>query len=53
MTSILVWVLIASNTSYAGYVSYSPPVATLADCQRMQQAIPRNSQCVQINMVTK
>lgn len=56
MTTVLVWFLIVSvygdNT-----VIYSPPVATVADCQRMQQALDKAvryySQCVQVNLIVQ
>ena len=45
---ILVWVLV---TGYNGhYNSYSPPVKTLEDCQRIQKAIGMGT-CVQVNVL--
>lgn len=58
--SALVWVLMVSTSYGSGFVSYSPPVATLEDCQRLQNGLatvlkqPGQSskfQCIQINMV--
>lgn len=55
-TAILVWILMTSSSAYKGtgeVVQYSPPVAELADCQRMQRAIDTgNARCVQVRMVT-
>ena len=50
----LVWVLMVSAGQH--FISYSPPVAELVDCQRMQAVITdswtlKNSKCVQVNMV--
>lgn len=58
-TTALVWVLIVSAPWYAGMVSYSPPVATLADCERLKESLARDlrrpeqatARCVQINIV--
>lgn len=51
---ILVWVLITFN-GWKGDISYSPPVKTLEDCQRMQSFIKTkgNSQtlCAQVNIL--
>ena len=60
--TVLVWVLMTSTMYGSGMVSYSPPVATLADCQRLQDGLvsrlkdPNDrdnskTQCIQINMV--
>lgn len=49
MSTILVWILV---TIGACGVDYSPPVSTLADCQRMQKALPYSSTCVQVNLVS-
>lgn len=47
---ILAWVLV---TGYNGsYSSYSPPVKTLEDCQRMQNAL-RKGTCVQISVLRR
>ena len=53
---VLVWVLMTSATPYGGSPSihYSPPIATLADCERLKTAVYTGvSRCVQINMVIK
>ena len=55
---ILAWVLVSYDSYHSGMV-YSPPVETLADCQRLQ-AFRRNtvrigtdkdSQCVQVRVL--
>lgn len=55
LTTVLVWVLISIDVKDG--ITYSPPVSTLQDCQRIQQTFERlsrhSSGCVQINMVTK
>ncbi len=53
MTTILVWYLItvSDGVSNRGNVQYSPPLATLEDCQRIQQFMPSYqvvSQCIQV-----
>lgn len=45
---ILVWVLVTGAYSYNG--TYSPPVKTLEDCQRMQRALGKGT-CVQVNLL--
>ena len=53
---VSVWVLMTSATPYGGSPSihYSPPIATLADCERLKTAVYTGvSRCVQINMVIK
>ena len=55
-TTILVWILMSSARPYSGSstktVQYSPPVAELVDCQRMQTAIDTDgARCVQVRMV--
>jgi hypothetical protein len=50
---ILVWVMVSA---YQG-LQYSPPVKTLEDCQRIQEAVNKMSLgrtvCVQVNMLRK
>lgn len=52
---ILVWVLMVFDPS-RGELTYSPPVKTVEDCQRMQAFVKKrtqtfgDSQCVQVNM---
>jgi len=49
---ILAWVLVTANGS--SLVTYSPPVATLADCQRIAQFVGSRSrayQCIQVNVL--
>ena len=48
MSTVLVWILV---TTGACGVDYSPPVSTLADCQRIQKVAPYSSTCVQVNSV--
>ena len=58
MTSILVWYLV--SVSYGSYnmgnVQYSPPLATLEDCQRIQKFVEKFSvytQCVQVKKASE
>ena len=51
----LVWILVLAGNSYYP-LSYSPPVKTLEDCQRIQSAMQNSlykqaSQCVQVTML--
>ncbi|MFZ4101958.1 MAG: hypothetical protein ACOYKR_08380 [Sphingobacterium thalpophilum] len=52
---ILAWVLM--NIDGHSAVTYSPPVKTLADCQRMQKFmldrryVQQDTQCIQVNVV--
>jgi hypothetical protein len=49
---ILAWLLITTNGSQL--VTYSPPVATLEDCQRMQSFVTSrvwSHQCVQVRVM--
>ena len=52
---ILAWVLMSMNGH--GAISYSPPVKTLEDCQRMQKFIIdrgyslQRLQCIQVNVI--
>ena len=53
MDFILVWILVVAGNSYHS-ISYSPPVKTLEDCQRMQSVFERYreaSKCVQVTML--
>ena len=51
---ILAWVLMNINND--GAVTYSPPVKTVEDCQRMQKFIldrryhQQDTQCIQVNV---
>ena len=53
MITILVWILV--TTSNHRTVTYSPPLATLEDCQRIQESRPvfwaGSSKCVQVRIV--
>ena len=46
----LVWFLITAS-SY-GAITYSPPMQTIEECQRLQKIIPqRNSRCVELRVI--
>lgn len=53
MTTILVWYLV--TVSNARIVSYSPPLANVEDCKRLQETRPvrwaESSQCIELKMV--
>ena len=55
---IFVWVLMVFDP-YHGALTYSPPVKTVEDCQRMQEFVRTrtdnfgSSKCVQVNMFRK
>jgi hypothetical protein len=50
MKTILVWYMI-SQVGASPY-TFSPPVATLEDCKRMQSADKYlHSKCIQVNLV--
>lgn len=59
---VLVWVLMVFDT-YRGALTYSPPVQTLADCERMQKFAQDESavqwsranraKCVQVSVLKK
>jgi len=55
---VLVWILMVFDPS-RGELTYSPPVKTLEDCERMQAFVKRRtqtfgaSQCIQINALKK
>jgi hypothetical protein len=58
MTSILVWYLVSiSKGSYnMGNVQYSPPLATLEDCQRIQNFLDKYSahtKCIQVKKASE
>ena len=51
---VLVWVLVFSGYGHYNSVTYSPPVKTLEDCERLQKAIAHGNKkggCVQVNMM--
>ena len=60
MITITAWFLITVSGSN-GLVSYSPPFATEAECQRIEQMIPHSlksmvastNKCVQMTVVTE
>ena len=50
---VLVWILVTAGNSYHG-ITYSPPVKSLEDCQKMQSVFERyreSSKCVSVNML--
>ena len=55
---VLVWVLMVFDPSRGG-LTYSPPVKTLEDCQRMGDFVKTrmqtfgNARCVEINILRK
>jgi hypothetical protein len=55
---VLVWVLMVFDPS-RGALTYSPPVKTLEDCQRMGEFVQTrtanfgSTRCVQINMLRR
>lgn len=53
MTTILVWFLVTVGNHRT--VHYSPPMATLEECLRLQNSKPVNwansSQCVQLRII--
>jgi hypothetical protein len=59
MTSILVWYLVSmsNGSSNWGNVHYSPPLASLEDCQRLQQFVDRRywtiTECIQVKKVNE
>jgi hypothetical protein len=53
MTHILVWVLVSLGGRNDSEIVYSPPMADLESCQRLQKAVERQvfqSQCIQIRV---
>jgi hypothetical protein len=54
MTTILVWVLMIAPYDSKTIFTFSPEVATIEDCQRMQRFVKessgRGSQCIQISV---
>ena len=59
MTSILVWYLvsISDGSSNWGNIQYSPPLATLEDCQRLQKFVDKRwytiTQCIQVKKASE
>ena len=41
MNTVVVWVLITFS-GYTGTITYSPPFATEAECQRIEHTIPKS-----------
>jgi hypothetical protein len=53
MDTVLVWVLISIGGSVNSEVTYSPPVADLESCQRLQKEVEkwaRRTRCIQIRI---
>jgi hypothetical protein len=55
MNTVLVWLLVTvSDGAYnRGTVNYSPPLATVEDCQRVQRHVQSSvvyTYCIQVNM---
>lgn len=54
MNTMLVWILMISPYDGRSIHVFSPPVATLQDCQRMQQFAKeysgRATQCIQVRV---
>jgi hypothetical protein len=54
MNTILVWVLITVGGYNGNEVSYSPPMADLESCQRLEKVVREGkynfTQCVQIRI---
>jgi hypothetical protein len=51
---ILAWVLVVSDGQYR--ITYSPPLKTLEDCQRLQAQVDRHSfssRCMQLNVLAR
>lgn len=57
MNTILVWVLITMGGYNSNTATYSPPLADLESCQRMQKAFndmkiySGTSQCIQVKVI--
>jgi hypothetical protein len=58
MNTILVWFLISTSSQFAGVITYSPPMATLQECQRVKSLIDEDknafkfvNRCVQMTIV--
>jgi len=50
---VLVWILVVAGNSYHP-ISFSPPVKSLEDCQKMQSVFERYreaSKCVSVNIL--
>ena len=49
---VLVWILVTAGNSYHG-ITYSPPVKSLEDCQKMQlfDRYKDASKCVSVSML--
>ena len=56
MKAYLVWMLVTTMPQYAGFVSYSPPITTLEQCDHLRVSIPseyvrRFSRCIQVEIL--
>jgi hypothetical protein len=59
MNTVLVWFMVSISQYGAGYTTYSPPLKTQEDCQRLQDIAYKSKAkedtikhiCVQLNIV--
>lgn len=56
---ITAWLLVVSSSFYSGMVSYSPPLESYQECQRVYDQLPlynktrsdrQNAVCIQVKM---
>ena len=54
-TIVVAWVLVVSASTHQNSPIISPLIADLASCERMQQAVkrdsPRSTQCVEVRVL--
>jgi hypothetical protein len=60
MNTVLAWVIISIGGNYSGMLTYSPPMPSLQECERVLNLVAKHdinykfsSQCVQMTIVTK
>lgn len=59
MNTVLVWVLISVSNHYSGFVTYSPPFASLDECEQVKKEVHSEklnnfkSKCVKMNIIEK
>ena len=59
MNTMLVWFLVSTGGYYSGLMNFSPPFATLQECQRVQKIIKESddidvkvhTHCIQMTVV--
>ena len=56
MKAYLVWMLVTTMPQYAGFVSYSPPIATVEQCEHLRNSIVADyvrsfSRCIQVEIL--